>query len=206
MTSKAAFYLSRTIEITLLVLGAVIFFLDGVPSYLTLTAWDLLAVLYLAIRVRRVRRSRRNGGTDWLSRSLGGRTGLLFTVFTSIVGITAGLNIAVSEGGEAKLYASLVGLPAVVFAWAILHFGYAERYAKEFYAADPADPPLSFPNTDKPTYVEFAYFSFTLGTTFSVSDVETRSSAVRAKILAHSILSFFYNTATVGIAVSVITG
>ncbi|WP_276611570.1 DUF1345 domain-containing protein [Cryptosporangium phraense] len=126
-------------------------------------------------------------------------------MFTSIVGIGAGFQIVLSTNADSKLLAEVVGLPCVLLAWGILHFGYAERYAKTFYAADPDDPPLAFPNIDKPTYVEFAYFSFTLGTTFSVSDVETRTSEIRLQVLSHSILSFLYNTATIGIAVSVLT-
>ncbi|WP_250007615.1 DUF1345 domain-containing protein [Actinoplanes sp. M2I2] len=59
---------------------------------------------------------------------------------------------------------------------------------------------------EEPTFVEFSYFSFTLGTTFSVSDVETQGSGIRRQILSHSILSFIYNTVTIGIAVSVISG
>jgi uncharacterized membrane protein len=58
----------------------------------------------------------------------------------------------------------------------------------------------------RPNFVDFAYFSFTMGTTFAVSDVESQNSSIRARILSHGILSFIYNTATLGIAVGVMTG
>jgi uncharacterized membrane protein len=45
-----------------------------------------------------------------------------------------------------------------------------------------------------------------MGTTFAVSDVESQNSSIRARILSHGILSFIYNTATLGIAVGVMTG
>ncbi|MFG1926989.1 DUF1345 domain-containing protein [Cryptosporangium sp. NPDC048952] len=204
MTSKATYFLSRSIETLLLLLGIGTIFAEDTVGWILL--WDCIAIFYLATRMYRLRRSNRRGDDVWLTRSLGGRVGLAFTVLTSLIGIGAGLDIAVSGGGDEKWFASAVGLPCVILAWAILHFGYAERYAKTYYAADPANPPLSFPNIDKPSYVEFAYFSFTLGTTFSVSDVETRTSAIRLQVLSHSVLSFLYNTATIGIAVSVITG
>jgi uncharacterized membrane protein len=207
MKSKATLFFSRTIEAALIVLGVVIvFFTDGDAETLAILGWDLIAVFYIIVRVVRLRRSGRSTErTEWLARGLGGKAGLAFTIFTSLVGIVAGLLI-VTNSGEQQDDAKFVGVPAVLLAWAILHFGYAERYAKTFYAADPDARPLAFPNIDAPTFVEFAYFSFTLGTTFSVSDVETRTTAIRRQILAHSILSFVYNTATVGIAVSVITG
>ena len=202
MTSKAAFAASRVIEAALIILGVSVLFLDtdGIIVW-----WDLLAVSYLAIRITRLRRNRHSARTEWLDRGLGGRAGLVFTVFTSIVGIVAGLSIVMSNDAAEKESATIVGVPAVLLAWAILHFGYAERYSKSYYAGLP-ERSLVFPNTDDPTFIEFAYFSFTLGTTFSVSDVETQTSAIRLQILCHSVLSFIYNTATIGIAVSVITG
>jgi uncharacterized membrane protein len=203
MTGKMAFIASRIIEVALIVLGVLVLF-AGQPEGFIL-GWDLLAVIYIGIRMSRLRRDGRGRATGWLERGLGGRAGLLFTIFASVVGITAGLSIVLSEDGAEKQFATGVGVPAVLFAWAILHFGYAERYAKLFYS-NPAAPVLSFPNTTQPTFVDFSYFSFTLGTTFSVSDVETQTPAMRLQILSHSILSFIYNTVTIGIAVSVISG
>jgi uncharacterized membrane protein len=48
-----------------------------------------------------------------------------------------------------------------------------------------------------------AYFAFTVGTSFAVSDVDVSADAVRQAVLGHQILSFFYNTsilATVGLS------
>ncbi|MEU8821703.1 DUF1345 domain-containing protein [Actinoplanes sp. NPDC048796] len=205
MVSKAALIVSRSIEASLILLGFLVLFTSGDLTNFILLAWDVLAGCYLVIRIGRLRRSGKDAATGWLAHGVGGRAGLMFTVFTSLVGIGAGLSIVASEDGVAKTAATTVGVPAVLFAWAILHFGYAERYSKTYYAALPQRV-LAFPNIDKPTFVEFAYFSFTLGTTFSVSDVETQTSAIRLQILSHSILSFVYNTVSIGIAVSVIAG
>jgi uncharacterized membrane protein len=202
MTGKVAFIASRTIEAALIVLGVMVLFIPNTSNIILV--WDLLAVVYLAIRIGRLRRSGRGRPSTGLTHGLGGRAGLLFTVFTSAVGIIAGLSIVLSTDGD-KGYASVVGIPAVMFAWGILHFGYAERYSQTYSASLP-EPVLTFPNTDEPTFVDFSYFSFTLGTTFSVSDVETQTSRIRLQILSHSILSFIYNTVTIGIAVSVISG
>ncbi|MGW1626919.1 DUF1345 domain-containing protein [Streptomyces sp. NPDC002172] len=171
--------------------------------------WDLLALVYLSTRVSRLR-SRKNHvdgeDTEWLRSIQGRRTGYLFTVLTAVIGITAGVLIVINKGNDgAEALSKLVGVPAVILAWVIVQFGYAERYAQEYYSALPEEV-LVFPNAKRPNFVDFAYFSFTLGTTFSVSDVETRTSRIRSRILSHSILAFIYNTATLGIAVGVITG
>jgi len=205
MASKAALIASRFIEAALIVLGIVVLFAEGDFTNIVLLFWDALAVAYLLIRIRRLRRSGKGLANGWLAQGIGGRIGLLFTILTSVVGIGAGLSIVASEDGFDKTAVSAVGIPAVLFAWAILHFGYAERYAKTYYAT-PSQPVLVFPNADEPTFVDFTYFSFTLGTTFSVSDVETQTSGIRLQILSHSILAFVYNTVSIGIAVSVISG
>ncbi|HET6482581.1 MAG TPA: DUF1345 domain-containing protein [Actinoplanes sp.] len=206
MTSKASFFLTRAIEVALIIFGAFIFIGDGDGQLNSLAIWDLIAVVYIAIRIVRMRRSgRADQRSEWLDRGLGGKFGLIFTILSSLVGISAGIAIVVDDGDQ-QVLAKALGVPAVLLAWAILHFGYAERYAKQFYSVPPEEAPLAFPNCERPSFVEFAYFSFTLGTTFSVSDVETQTTDIRRQILAHSILAFIYNTASIGIAVSVITG
>ncbi|SDH56999.1 Uncharacterized membrane protein [Actinokineospora alba] len=205
MATKVSFLVARLIEGALIVLGVLVFVSDNI-TYIAL--WDLLALVYLGIRVARLIRDKRAGAEnlDWLHSILGRRAGSLFTLFTSLVGITAGLTIVIgTEDADTALVAKVVAVPAVLLAWAILHFGYAERYAQAYYAALP-ERILVFPATEQPRFLDFAYFSFTVGTSFAVSDVETRTPAVRLRILAHSVLSFIYNTATLGIAVGVITG
>jgi uncharacterized membrane protein len=90
-------------------------------------------------------------------------------------------------------------------AWLLLHFGYADRYAHLYYQ-EPDPPKLSFPGTKRPNLTDFAYFSFTVGASFAASDVEVQDRRVRYTVLTHGILSFFYNTAVLGIVISVITG
>lgn len=206
MIKTAQFVLSRAIEAVLILLGVMVFVSE---SMLWTALWDLFAVIYLGIRIARVRAGRRGRqGSDWLRSALGPRAGLVFTLFTSTVGITAGLAIVMGvEGGDAdmNLLNKVFAVPAVLLAWAILHFGYAERYAQAYHAALPEEI-LLFPGSPQPSYVDFVYFAFTVGTTFATSDVETNGSAVRVRVLAHSVLAFVYNTVTLGIAIGVVTG
>ncbi|WP_158894783.1 DUF1345 domain-containing protein [Amycolatopsis anabasis] len=194
---------SRIVEAALVLPGIAVFVYVDV-AYVVL--WDLLALVYLAVRLARLKRSAGQRDAAWLRNTLGRRSGLVFTLFTSLAGISAGLMIVLGSDDEFEaIVGKLFGVPAVVLAWGILHFGYAERYARDFYAALP-EQVMVFPGTDRPTLVDFAYFSFTLGTSFAVSDVETQGSAIRLRVLAHSVLSFLYNTAIVGIAVGVLSG
>jgi len=188
----------RLFELALLVFGVLVFFSSDLTY---LETWVLLAIAYVVLSAWRVARSA--GGVELVpvAGGLFARVGLLFTVFTSLVGVGAAISIVF----EGTLVDKFVGVPAVLLAWAILHFGYAERYATAYYAALPTKQ-FAFPETERPSFADFAYFSFTVGTTFAVSDVETRTTAARSRVLSHSVLSFLYNTATLGIAIGVITG
>lgn len=179
---------------------------------LVLLAWNLVAIGYLVIRIRRVRRVQAGRDPDWREALMPRRLGYLFTLLISLTGIGAGLSIVVSNrfgdtivDGLPDDAAKLLAVPAVLLSWAILHFGYAERYAHLYQDALPQRI-LDFPDQPEPTLVEFAYFAFTVGVSFAVSDVESKSTPIRAQLLAHAVLSFLYNTATLGIAIGVITG
>jgi uncharacterized membrane protein len=205
MPFSLSLVLSRTTEATLVLLGVPIFLFDDIRW---IALWDVIAVVYLAFRVIRLSRGKRAGDDRgaWVKSALGRRSGTLFTLFTSFIGIMSGLTIVLTEEGtQEALLGKAAGVPAVLLAWAILHFGYADRYAQAYYAALP-EKLLVFPGTEHPTFIDFTYFSFTVGTTFAVSDVESRTSVMRLRVLAHGVLSFIYNTAMLGIAIGVITG
>ncbi|MCB0603733.1 MAG: DUF1345 domain-containing protein, partial [Saprospiraceae bacterium] len=53
---------------------------------------------------------------------------------------------------------------------------------------------------------DFAYFSFTLGMTFQVSDVAISSRKIRRIVLLHSLLSFGFNATIVAMSVNIIAG
>ncbi|MFE0028698.1 DUF1345 domain-containing protein [Amycolatopsis sp. NPDC059021] len=206
MLRKISRLISRFIEGSLVLLGIVVAVVDDELLYLAL--WDLLAIIYLAIRVGHLRAGKREAGepSEWLKDLPDRRSALLFTMFASFTGVGAALTIvAGGDTAEEAMAAKVFAVPAVLLAWAILHFGYAERYARDYYAALP-ERILDFPGTERPAYPDFVYFSFTLGTSFAVSDVETLTTKIRRRVLAHTVLAFLYNTATLGVAVGVITG
>jgi uncharacterized membrane protein len=96
---------------------------------------------------------------------------------------------------------------AVVAAWLLTHTAYTLRYAHLYYRDDDeGEGGLTFPGDGAPAYVEFAYFAFTIGMCFQVSDVAVTSRQIRRAVLAQSLLSFAYNTAILATAVSLVVG
>ena len=134
---------------------------------------------------------------------------LFFIVFVSLVS----LGLAISLGPEVRDLETLRGISlaimaalGVLSAWGILHSSYALHYAYQYYRSEESPGGLAFPGEQNPTQRDFAYFAFTVGTSFAVSDVDVTDDAMRQAVLGHQILSFFYNTLILATVVSMATG
>jgi uncharacterized membrane protein len=106
--------------------------------------------------------------------------------------------------GEFGVYLLLaLCILTVVSAWALTHTAYALRYAHLYYRDDDdGEGGLEFPGKIDPDGVDFAYFAFTLGMCFQVSDVTITSRAIRRTVLSHALLAFLYNTVVVALALN----
>ena len=104
----------------------------------------------------------------------------------------------------------LAGL-TVIASWTITHTMFALHYAHHYYgdggAAGQDDRGgLAFPGAEAPDYWDFLYFSFVVGMTCQVSDVQVTSRATRRITLLHGVLSFFFNTVILALAVNLLAG
>ncbi|MGW4488084.1 DUF1345 domain-containing protein [Amycolatopsis sp. NPDC004368] len=52
---------------------------------------------------------------------------------------------------------------------------------------------------------DFAYFSFTVGSSFAASDVKAQDRQLHHPVLVHGVVSFFHNTAILSTAIGVLT-
>ncbi len=95
---------------------------------------------------------------------------------------------------------------AVASAWILTHTAYTLRYAHLYYGEGHDVGGLSFPGEGDPAYLEFAYFAFTIGMCFQVSDVSVSTRRFRRAVLGQSLLSFAYNTAILATAVNLVVG
>jgi len=101
---------------------------------------------------------------------------------------------------------------AVVGAWLVVHTIFALRYAHLYYSRsnhtskEGSGKGLEFPGASRPDYLDFAYFSFVIGMTSQVSDVQISGRELRRLALAHGVLSFFFNVVILGVTISVMSG
>jgi len=195
------------------VLSAVVFFsLHALPTALRLVlAWDaagltLLTVSWLIIWHSDAPLTEKRAGAEdpgrkavWLIVLLGST----FSLFASAVV----LRTAKGLSPEHSAILAAACLAAVVIAWLLTHTAYALRYAHLYYRDDAEGVGgLSFPGDQAPDAFDFAYFAFTVGMCFQVSDVTVTSRGIRRQALFHACLSFAYNTAILALALNLAFG
>ncbi len=99
-------------------------------------------------------------------------------------------------------------LAAAPLGWCVLHTISAFHYADLHYFDPPgAGEPgtaLQFPGTEEPDLWDFLYFSFVIGMTAQVSDVQVANRDMRRAVTAHSIVSFFFNTVLIALVVNAV--
>lgn len=100
---------------------------------------------------------------------------------------------------------TLFCVSSVPLAWLTLHTVYAFHYARLYFAAESGEGGgLVFPGDGEPGEWEFLYFAFVVGMTAQVSDVVVTSSRLRRLVLIHGIVSFFFNTVILALAVNIV--
>ncbi len=152
------------------------------------------------------------------AQALDGRGALvmLLIVAAAIASIAAlGFLVLQKEQQQGAALALRLGLgfAGMVSAWLLIHVVFAMHYAHLFYGDDKAtqDPDdmrggLDFPGQEKPDYGDFLYFSFVVGMTCQVSDVQVTGRHMRRLTLLHGILSFFFNTAILALSINMVAG
>jgi uncharacterized membrane protein len=105
----------------------------------------------------------------------------------------------------------ILAVVTIIGSWLLVHTIFAMHYAHEYYQDDKIESDskaegIDFPEDIEPDYWDFLYFSFVIGMTSQVSDVQISSRSIRRLALLHGILSFFFNTAIVAMSINIIAG
>jgi uncharacterized membrane protein len=178
-------------------------------------AWDIFVAVDLAlawrmimradpVRVRQMARLQDSSRTVIFSLVLLAACAAFASV-AFILGPSKGLS-----GTGQGLHVAL-SVIAVVGAWLMVHTLFALRYAHIYYGSSKSGGTevihegLQFPGTLKPGYLDFAYFSFVIGMTSQVSDVQISSRPLRRLALVHGVLSFAFNVVILGLTISIMS-
>ncbi|MDR3373463.1 MAG: DUF1345 domain-containing protein [Ancalomicrobiaceae bacterium] len=186
-----------------------------VPTQL-LIAWNISIGLYLLMAwSMMVRSSEERMKLRAQIQDEGQLVVLLLTVLASCACLTA---IVAELSGLKDMTSTArglhVGLAAltILTAWLFVHTMFAMHYAHDFYVGIVRGQPpcLEFPGEcPRPSYSDFLYFAFIIGTSGQTADISLASKPIRRLGLIHCVLAFFFNTTllalTINIAASLIS-
>ncbi len=104
-----------------------------------------------------------------------------------------------------------ISVATIIGSWLLVHTIFTLHYAHLYYQDDKTlaerkSTGLDFPNEFEPDYWDFLYYSFVIGMTSQVSDVDITSREIRRWSLIHGILSFFFNTTILAISINIVAG
>jgi uncharacterized membrane protein len=202
--------LAIAVVVATLTAQIVSFWASGVVQLLA--GWDagglamLIAAWALIVRADASSTQLRAGAED-----PGRRTVYFLVTVTSFVTIFAATYVArhlhsVAHGEHSSLLAILC-LLAVGVAWGLTHTGFTLRYAHLYYREDDEGVGgITFAGSEAPSYFDFAYFAFTIGMCFQVSDTTVTSCQIRRAVLSHAILSYAYTTVILAFTLNLVFG
>ena len=134
-----------------------------------------------------------------------------FVVIAAVASIFAvGAELGTAKGldhahlGEHVLFCLLT----IAGSWVLVHTIFTLRYAHVYYGLGEDEKPiggLNFPDEDRPDYLDFAYYSFTIGMTSQTSDIAVSSQRIRRLTLAHGLVSFVFNMAILSLSLNIIS-
>jgi uncharacterized membrane protein len=212
------FYRIKAIYKLLICLGvAVSAFLFLLPVKMegatrTMVGWDIFCLCEIAIGLAIFTSVCPKQLRVLASREDASRPVVFSIVLIAIIGSLGGVLLllknqegwVLSKGLETFIY-----ITGVIFSWVLLHMMYTHRYAHLYYGDHPTRKNeiakgLDIPGDEPPDYIDFAYFSFVIGMTFQVSDIEISSRQIRRVVLIHGLLSFLFNTVIVALTINVV--
>jgi uncharacterized membrane protein len=180
----------------------------GVPHLGVVAGWNAGALIYTAmgwghILAADAARTKRHAAAEDPGRTLVSVVVLaasLFSLFATLV-VLRDVRHTSPRAGDLVIGLCLL---AIALTWVVTHTSYSLRYAHLHYRDERQGLGLEFPGKAAPCYFDFAYFSFTIGMCFQVSDVGVSSPTIRRAVLGHALLSFIYNTTIVALSLNLV--
>lgn len=160
----------------------------GILAYLVATAWDTLRLDAMALK-KRVR-ALDEGRRPWMVLGVG-------LMLTAVVLVA--LVVELKARSEPSVLAMGLAVGSLLLSWLFFNVLFALHYADVYYNEAGG---LSFPEAVEPDTRDFLYFAFVIGMTFQVSDVAVATSAMRRRVLIHSMIAFVFNVVIVALSVN----
>jgi uncharacterized membrane protein len=169
----------------------------GILLYLVLAA---VMMLHSSVAKMRDRAEKEDeGAIAVLVLTLGAAVASLAAIAAELSGIHS------STGREQAIRLGLAAL-TILCSWFFVNLMFAVHYAHDYYGDSGRRQGLVFPGEDQPDYIDFLYFSFTIGAASQTSDVTIGSRRMRRLVLGHTVLAFLFNTTILALGINVGAG
>ncbi len=123
----------------------------------------------------------------------------------SIVAVMLALVESRSQsGGPLAVALVILGVLGTMVAWALVNTVYALKYARMYYLDNEVGG-FDTKQDERPAYSDFAYFAFTIGMSYAAPEIEPVNRDVRRKALLHAMLSYFFGTVIIAVAINLVT-
>ena len=183
------------------------------PIIIAMILWDVFALTYIIISWVVFFTSTTEHITKKARTNDGGKLFVFFIVifasFVSMITVVILVNLKDSLGMEEAVFLPII-IGGILLSWTLVHTTFCFHYAHLYYDNEKGTnnnaEGLEFPLEKHPDYIDFAYFSFVIGMTFQVSDVEISARKIRRLALLHGLLSFILNTFVVALTINLIAG
>jgi uncharacterized membrane protein len=139
--------------------------------------------------------------------------GAIFILLTTLLGSIISLVVIVMIMTDIKSLiisdtAKEISLVLLTFisSWFLIHTAFTLHYAHVYYQdyEKTKQPPLLFPSTLNPNYVDFLYFSLVLGMTCQTADVNIASTRMRCLAMIQGLTAFLFNTTLLVLTINLI--
>lgn len=133
---------------------------------------------------------------------------VISTLITLVVLAAISQELPDARHGVPGALARLIG--TLLLTWLFANVVYALHYAHEYYrpGVSPGEDAggLAFPGNECPDYLDFIYFSLTLGMTFQTADVEITGRPIRRIVTLHTFAAFIFNIGVIAFTINGIGG
>jgi uncharacterized membrane protein len=172
-------------------------------------AWDIGIAVYLAATAELfLKADHTNISRDAARQQEGEWSIFALTLLGAVMSLIAIFLFSHAAGQKTRqnYYLGFV-IVTLALSWLTTNIVFAYRYAHEYYSkdrgSDGIERGLEFPGDENPDYLDFVYFSFVLGMTFQVSDVNIQSKKLRRLATFQGLIGFLFNTVILAVAVNI---
>ena len=202
------------------IIGILVYFFAPLPpdaSTRLLISWNIAATCFLVVMIAMMLRSNDEDMQRRAQRTDEGRFAVLFSSVIAAVASLATIVVELSRikdaGSNGATFYIGLSVVTILVSWSFIQIIFTEHYAHEYYMKthdgrrkrNEQGSGLGFPDERKPDYVDFLYFTVTIGVANQTADISIQSRPMRILVLMHSVISYFFNATILALSINIVS-